>query len=89
MTIYMSCFGNIVGSMQRKQHLDEWQIAQPPKLHREAPSGQDLILIVWVLLDVMNLINGSQKISQEGDVKLVPCSNHLLLEQLLHADVTD
>ena len=72
-----------------KQHLDEWQIAQPPELHGETPSGQDLILIVWVLLDVVDLINGSEEVSQECDVELVTCSNQSLLGQLLQADGTD
>lgn len=56
-----------------KGNLNEWEIAQPPKLHGKAPSGQDLKFILWILLDVMNLINGSQKIPQECDVEFVTC----------------
>lgn len=54
--------------------LDKWEVAQPPELHGKAPSGQDLKFVVRILLDVMNLIDRSQEISQECDVELVTCN---------------
>ena len=57
-----------------KGDLDEWEVAQPPELHGKTPSGQDLKFIVRILLDVMNLIDGSQEIPQKCDVELVTCA---------------
>lgn len=67
-------------------HLDGRQISQPPELHGEAPSAQDLKLIVRILLDVMYLIDWRQKIPQKCDVELVPCkliSAHAVKQSLM------
>ena len=56
----------------QKPCLDEWQVTQPPELHGEAPSGENLKLIVWVLLEVMDFIDWSQEVAQKDNVGLVP-----------------
>ena len=68
----MTCLPIGPDALLLQAYLDERQIPQPPKLHGEAPPSKDLILIVWVLLEVVDFIYRSKEISQKNNVELVP-----------------